>query len=958
MKPQLLSDTFVSSAYLRRRARRAALLQPGVAYPGHQPTGNGIQALIAPEVQNTYNNGLGRDKLLGDFAMIDILIPAWDFQQADDKIVLHWGTFFSQTFNFSGTPGAQLIRVAGSDLAGDPVPGSDRFTGDGTHQVWYELITAGATPYSDAVDITVKCARPGGIDPRPDTPNLNENLRPATCTPNPIDESAILATFTIPPWDNMERDDTLSLYVAGRSSPGKAIVVGRPQEIELSTAELRNWITPGPAVPVTYEIIDRVGNRSRFAPYLDLDMWLPKEPQLEAPAFCDANGHELPGPLDPGMGTLLVRVPRYLGWVAGEHVTVNLVSYDADHKRDARDMPPKTWQATDYYLDVRVPDDVLPPLGGGTLLAGYTTTRDDRPGTSVASYLRQIQVIEGPVSKLPAVSLPQEKDGKLILPENPGDVVDITVPDSVALVEYARVTLRMSGAASKTQSRDIAQGDGHKPLTFHWTRADLAPAIDASVTFTYTIEVRGRTEVYESEPHTVRVLAEDVVDPPDPELLPAPRIPGRVGGVLPQTLPEMDVTVPIGEASEKDALVTVIANGSTTERRTTRLFGREEATVQFDGWPAKNDGLVAVVSYEVQPPAGALRTSEKTAFLVGDPIRLPTPTFKELVGDVLDVSNTATLHVDPWPSMAVGQKVWCTVNGEDTNGRPTTTTLWTSAAVIARELRDGCNKVVSEAWLKALKDGSDITIAFSVTFDQSDIKDNAVVFPVKPYRIKNLADFVLDQSEMKLEVGGTGTRTPTGGQPPYRYTSSSADVATVNSSGTVTAVKAGTAGITVRDSATPQNSGVYTVGVVFSRTDDFEDQQSGKKIAIGETWPVRSMSITNLRGPSQFDAFRQLPPYAVGIYLSLNLAGHHVVFTPHTVARRIAFGTIADIVGSPKSLTLIAYSHLAEVGRETFTLTGKGMVGRWISFSTAVPFDRVELITSDGWFGVDNLEFN
>ncbi|MGA7437367.1 MAG: hypothetical protein WBW32_04465, partial [Luteibacter sp.] len=585
-------------------------------YPGRQPTGNGIQALIAPEVQNTYNNGLGRDKLLGDFAMIDILIPAWDFQQVDDRIVLHWGTFFSQTFNYSGTPGAQLVRFAGSDLAGDPVPGSDRFTGDGTHQVWYELITAGGNPYSDAVDITVKCARPGGIDPRPDTPNINENLRPATCTPNPIDESAIMATFTILPWDNMERDDTLSLYIAGRSFPGEAVVVGRPQEIELSTAELRNWITPGPAVPVTYEIIDRVGNRSRFAPYLDLDMWLPKEPQLEAPAFFDANGHELPGPLDPGMGTLLVRVPRYLGWVTGEHVTVNLVGYDADHNRDARDLPLMTWKATDYYLDAWVPDDVLPGLGGGMLLAGYTTTRDDRPGTSVASYLRQIQVVDGPVSKLPAVSLPAEKDGKLILPDNDGDVVDIVVPDSTAMVEYARVTLRMSGAASKTQTRDIAQGDGHKPLTFHWTRADLAPAIDASVTFTYTIEVRGRTEVYESEPHTVRVLTEDVVDPPD--RLPAPRITGLVGGVLLPTLPELEVIVPIGEASVKDALVTVIATGASTERRTTRLFGREEATVQFDGWPAQNDGMEAIVSYEIQPPSGAKRTSEETTFRVGD----------------------------------------------------------------------------------------------------------------------------------------------------------------------------------------------------------------------------------------------------------------------------------------------------------------------------------------------------
>ncbi|UZE22383.1 Ig-like domain-containing protein [Pseudomonas sp. B21-056] len=61
--------------------------------------------------------------------------------------------------------------------------------------------------------------------------------------------------------------------------------------------------------------------------------------------------------------------------------------------------------------------------------------------------------------------------------------------------------------------------------------------------------------------------------------------------------------------------------------------------------------------------------------------------------------------------------------------------------------------------------------------------------------------------------GNTVTRRAAGGTPPYRYTSSNTQVATVTAIGQVTGIRRGSAVITVSDSSTPVQSATYTVQV-------------------------------------------------------------------------------------------------------------------------------------------------
>ncbi|TWC13676.1 MULTISPECIES: Ig-like domain-containing protein [unclassified Pseudomonas] len=61
--------------------------------------------------------------------------------------------------------------------------------------------------------------------------------------------------------------------------------------------------------------------------------------------------------------------------------------------------------------------------------------------------------------------------------------------------------------------------------------------------------------------------------------------------------------------------------------------------------------------------------------------------------------------------------------------------------------------------------------------------------------------------------GNTAIRRAVGGTPPYRYTSSNTQVATVSGNGQVTGIRRGSAVITVSDSSTPVQSATYTAQV-------------------------------------------------------------------------------------------------------------------------------------------------
>jgi len=293
--------------------------------------------------------------------------------------------------------------------------------------------------------------------------------------------------------------------------------------------------------------------------------------------------------------------------------------------------------------------------------------------------------------------------------------------------------------------------------------------------------------------------------------LPPPAVDDAPGGVLQPIKAKDGLRVRVPAALSTSDMVTV--HFDTYDSSPIRWSPDLIVTVPA-GEVARRLGTTVPVSYTVNGE----RTSPALQLNVkpiddGDATILPTPRFKELRGDVLDTSGMVTLHVDPWPLMAVNQKVWCTVHGVDTDDKAISDTLWRMSPVLASELSSGCNKEMNQVWYRRLKNGSRVTIEFAVTFDGSEIKDNAIIFPVKSYGIQTIPYLEIDRSVMMLEVGKTATRRPTGGKPPYFYETHHPNTVSVDANGTVKGLKAGGAGITVSDSLVPRSYVYYTVTV-------------------------------------------------------------------------------------------------------------------------------------------------
>ena len=98
---------------------------------------------------------------------------------------------------------------------------------------------------------------------------------------------------------------------------------------------------------------------------------------------------------------------------------------------------------------------------------------------------------------------------------------------------------------------------------------------------------------------------------------------------------------------------------------------------------------------------------------------LPSPAIDKAVGTVLEVSllvGTEQLRVEQWPLQAAGQRVWLRYDGIAENGTATEQVVWEGPAhnYPPAELVTPA-KV---AWLKTLKDGSDVKVTFRVNFDK------------------------------------------------------------------------------------------------------------------------------------------------------------------------------------------------------------------------------------------------
>lgn len=249
------------------------------------------------------------------------------------------------------------------------------------------------------------------------------------------------------------------------------------------------------------------------------------------------------------------------------------------------------------------------------------------------------------------------------------------------------------------------------------------------------------------------------------------------------------------------------------------LLAHQGKTIQVS-WVLIRDGVPSGES----PPLEVV--IDKIA--VNDP-RLPTPNIAGEMGQQLNVPelpNDARVLSEKIPLMQQTHPVWIDFEGVDADGNPVTKEVSTGGR---SELADRISLLAQVEWLKKLNDGSPLRVVCAVNLDGIKNKTDAVPLRVRTYTVSVVKALEIDTTPMVLDgfslqpIAGliinqnydypdnTAIRHPSGGTPPYIYTSSQTNIATVDSNGKVIGKSNGQTTIIVTDAA--QSTVSYTVQV-------------------------------------------------------------------------------------------------------------------------------------------------
>ncbi|GAA0913775.1 hypothetical protein GCM10009552_30240 [Rothia nasimurium] len=390
------------------------------------------------------------------------------------------------------------------------VPGPKISPYPGTVDVWYTIYRplTPETILSDREPVLVKFTIPGGPDPNPATPNINENLAAIPELRQPIPPNVDLI-ITIPAWLNMTVGDKLHLEWGSYAFP--VIVIGTDSPVGQNVRVTVPWTiiagTDNGMALVTYHIFDVVRNHSLWAPPALADSGVNR---FNAPLLPDAANGAIE--LKPGMPAVRV-------WVIDNRIQAgdSIILYSSGKRSDGTAVDPvtATLNATGaLYVEFTMQASFLEQLTGGELIQYYTVSRNGQQlGRSDNTETR----ITGQVGKLPKPIVDPVDANNIIHPLTTTRIT-VSVSRSVAFQQGDILIVRWK-AATQDGSREVENRFPWQDPSVAIDTAVLPYSFGGSVDVSYVIE-RGSQKL-ESESETVFVARIADGDP----FLPRPRSP-------------------------------------------------------------------------------------------------------------------------------------------------------------------------------------------------------------------------------------------------------------------------------------------------------------------------------------------------------------------------------------------------------------------------------------------------
>ncbi|BBH45298.1 hypothetical protein KU43P_17750 [Pseudomonas sp. KU43P] len=224
--------------------------------------------------------------------------------------------------------------------------------------------------------------------------------------------------------------------------------------------------------------------------------------------------------------------------------------------------------------------------------------------------------------------------------------------------------------------------------------------------------------------------------------------------------------------------------------------------------------------------------------------------------NITGLVRDATVVVNVWPFMAVGQKISLRFEGTGHDGgaynwsHPT----WQNFAVGSVSQQQA---PVALSTLRQLKNNSTLTLYLTVAFNDGSA---AVSFPLKSYTVQSGLDFgsnytfpatnyvvATSRNPVYPPAGAMFTRTAQGGTPPYTYSSQNPTVATINNSGLITVWRNGTAYINATDASGVTGHFLLTVTGVKTMQDTGGLQNWATALQTAASWGGRLASTTEMQ---------------------------------------------------------------------------------------------------------------
>ncbi|TDF84351.1 hypothetical protein [Pseudomonas sp. H9] len=639
-------------------SRLLASLRPVSVLQDPEPT------LPPPRIPLAEGNGGIRYKDISDPAVpVQALITAYPQFLENDTIELFWNGRLADS---------RLVERVHIDQGSITLNIPSIAIQDGTPPVHYLTTSAigGNTRKSFPLEIRVKTTVPGGVDPVPSTPTVNENLLVVSGVPEVVDATNVDNIIaTVPRYPNMHEDDNITLSWGGHFVTHKleSIEVNHPVDLPVP-AETIKAAGVGPVV-IEYEVRDIVNNWSLWSQQFNVEVEVGDD-LLREPDALDAPDGQLD--LDKlGDNDTQLRVRVYPEMDFDDQLTLFWTATPPDGTPFTHT---EAGEVEEEGLPVlfTVPNAIVKASAGGAVAVKYTVVS---PRGEQHSRRTRFEVI-GQAQGFPAPCVEQAVGDELDperLPNSGATVVVKPYPgmdsgDKVWL--YIRGTDADGNPSSAQYDEDISDGEVGYDVTFYVPKAFIAPLLDGTLRLEY--RVKGNV----SDALVLRIVNAGGAE------LTAPTVNGVDDGVLdPDTVPSGTLAVVPKKYQGKvlDDNITLSWTGlpnasfSDSIKVTTENIDTE---IKFNVLPRYITGNLNTpvsVSYQVARANGGTANSAPLAFRVqrqaGEDFVAPTVT--QAPGGNLDPINAlegATVRVsyDGMQTTDTLAVAWTGTNAADT----------------------------------------------------------------------------------------------------------------------------------------------------------------------------------------------------------------------------------------------------------------------------------------------------